>query len=233
MKKQLFFTCFILVFAHLMAQNFDLGNDWYKANPNRPFVKLSVGETGIYRVTSQDLQNTIFDPTANVNTLQLFHRGVQVPIFMVKNPANPTQLAYFDFLGEQNDGREDSLMYRDPMTGVHNPNLQPTKQVSIFSDTSAYFLTWGNGSAIPFNGFKSSNYTNSLPSFWYEVALIPHKSAQGIFSRGGGSIASLSGPTHFLNSDYITGEGWLLYNGDFGYADPVILDLPTKYESEK
>ena len=229
MKKITLFSLFACLLLTLTAQTFDLGNAWYTSNPNRPFVKLTTGQTGIYRVTLQDLQNTIFDVNANVNTLQLFHRGVQVPIFRIKNPANPAQLAYFDFLGEQNDGREDSIMYRDPYTGAHNPNLQPTKQVSFFSDSAAYFLTWGNGNALPFAGFQSANYVNPAPTFWYESALIPKISNLGTMSRGGGSISALSGLSHFLNSDYITGEGWILHNADFGTSSPRILNLPTKY----
>lgn len=229
MKKLFLLTSLCLMLLSVFAQTFDLGNTWYKNDPNRPFVKLSVGKTGIYRVTATDLQNTIFDANANVNSLQLFYRGIQVPIFIAKDPSNPNKLLYFDFLGEQNDGREDSLMYRDPITGVHNPNLQPSKQVSIFSDSSAYFLTWGSGSAYPFRGYKSATYVNPLPSFWYEVSLIPHINNNGVFSRGGGSIASLTGPYHFLNSDYITGEGWILSGGAFGGGSPITLNLPTKY----
>ncbi len=228
MKKLLLLASLCLLLASAFAQ-FDLGNTWYKSDPNRPFVKLSVGKTGIYRVTATDLQNSIYDANANVGSLQLFHRGAQVPIFIVKNPANPSTLLYFDFLGEQNDGREDSIMYRDPFTGVHNPDLQPTKQVSLFSDTAAYFLTWGSGSAYPFRGFKAVNYTNPLPSFWYEVSLIPRINNAGVISRGGGSINSLTGPVHFLNSDYITGEGFILSGGDFGSGGPLTLNLPTKY----
>lgn len=229
MKKTLLFGIFAVVMCSMIAQNFDLGNAWYSSNPNRPFVKLSTGQTGIYRVSLQDLQNTQFDANVNANSLQLFHRGVQVPIYIATNPANPTQLAYFDFLGEQNDGRDDSVMYRDPLTGAHNPNLQPTKQVSIFSDSAAYFLTWGNGNALPFSNFTSSNYTNPLPTFWYETAIIPHINNTGLMSRGGGSLASILVQNHFLNSDYITGEGWILVQGDFSAGSPRTFNLPTKY----
>lgn len=229
MKKLLLLASIFFLLTSAFAQTFELGNGWYKSDPNRPFVKLSTGKTGIYRVTATDLQNTVFDPNANVNTLQLFHRGVQVPMFIAKDPANPAKLLYFDFLGMQNDGREDSLMYRDPITGVHNPDLQPSKQASIFSDTAAYFLTWGGGSAYPFRGHKSTAYVNPLPSFWYEASLIPRITNTGVYSRGGGSIASLSGPIHFLNSDYITGEGWILSGGDFSNGSPVTLNLATKY----
>ena len=140
-----FFLILSLLPFSLFAQGFDYGNDWYKNNPDRTYIKLVVREDGLYRVSSLDLQNAGYDLTGvNPVTLKLYYRGQEVPIYISKSADG---LGYVEFFGERNNGQVDSLMYRDPYTGVHVPDLQPNKNLSLFTDESAYFLTWDNNAS--------------------------------------------------------------------------------------
>ena len=104
-------------------------NDWIGNNPH---LKLSIAETGIYRVTAAELSS--FDPLFVIipDRLQLFHRGEQVAINVVKNASN---LSYFEFYAEAIDGKSDTPLYPDPADQSHT-------YYNLFSDTTAYFLTY-------------------------------------------------------------------------------------------
>lgn len=208
-----------------LSQSFDYGNDWYKADPSRTYIKLTVTEDGIYRVTLQDLSNAGFDLSGvNADFLRVYYRGSEIPIYVSKSGSS---LGYFEFYGEHNDGAVDSIMYRDPVTGLHKPNLQPDDNFSIFTAESAYFLTWGN---LPSGARYFSNFdpTYSLYSpeqyIRYESRLdYEPESVKSEYIRGGGGQFD---SFYTLNSDYVTGEGYMS-NESFAFSDPVTVTVPT------
>ncbi|MBX7240155.1 MAG: hypothetical protein K1X92_00305 [Bacteroidia bacterium] len=241
--KKIFSVSGLLFLSQLLwAQSFDLGNQWYKNlinnNPNRLFVKMEVGSDGIYQVSKTDLLNAGHDlSTADARTLKIYYRGVEIPIYV--SPANSATFDFFEFIGKQNDGRVDSLMYRDPATGVVIPgqDLQPIKQMSIFSDTSAYFLTWepsvsGGIVGKRFTPVFSNNYTTPSATFLFDAAYIPTKTTgtgypQRRNSNGGSGSNSQYSDNHILNSDYTTGEGWI--GPDFSSSSYYTLNLKVPY----
>ena len=60
-KYSLLYILLLIPFYQILGQNFDYGNDWYKSDPNRQFVKIVVDEDGLYRTSSQDLLNEGYD----------------------------------------------------------------------------------------------------------------------------------------------------------------------------
>ncbi|MEM6265228.1 MAG: hypothetical protein AAGI38_22190, partial [Bacteroidota bacterium] len=155
MNKQLIIGLFLLLAGHfLSAQSFDYGNGWYKSNPDQTYIKFQVNEDGIYRVTRQDLLNSGFDLAGvEADILRLIYRGQEKAMYVAKD-ANG-ELNFLEFFGKRNDGKLDSLLYRDPVSGIHLYNddftgrrindLQPNKEFSLFTDTSTYYLTWKPG----------------------------------------------------------------------------------------
>ncbi|MCI4669930.1 MAG: C25 family cysteine peptidase [Bacteroidia bacterium] len=217
MKKYTILSILLLGIVSAFAQ-FDYGNDWYIPNAGKPFVKLIVEEDGIYRVSRTDLTSAGFD-ISNVgpSNLQLFYRGREVPIFVGTNAG---QISYVEFFGFANDGRLDSIMYRDPVTGVVKDDLQPSKEFSLFTDKSAYFLTYDSnpiGRRL-FNVFDPTygSYTAEA-SFTYETRKDYHPSnTESIYLPGGSGAFD----TFFtLNSDYVTGEGYV--GPGFSYNVPA------------
>ncbi|MEL6651190.1 MAG: C25 family cysteine peptidase, partial [Bacteroidota bacterium] len=225
MKKYFAITLLSFLLPLSAWAQFEYGNDWYKADPGRTFVKLSLTEDGIYRVSLQDLSNAGFDlSNVNPDNLHLYYRGQEVPIYVSKVGGN---LSYFEFYGTHNDGAIDSIMYRDPITGLHRPNLQPNDNFSLFSDESAYFLTWDNQPS-GFRYFSNFDPTYSLYQpeqyFRYESRLeyAPESSESEYIRGGGGQFDSF----YTLNSDYVTGEGYMR-KGNFAFSDPITLTVPT------
>lgn len=125
----------LLLSGPVGAQSQPLGNEWI--NDGQTYLKIPVVQPGLYRITSAELQRaglptTTVDPTS----IQLFHRGIEQAIYVAgesDNRIDPTD--FLEFYGRGNDGAPDSLLYRPHST-------QPHAYYSLFSDTTAYFLTW-------------------------------------------------------------------------------------------
>lgn len=116
----------------LNAQNW-FGNEWI--NPGARYLKLSVNQTGLYRLNVEDIRNAdaSFLQTNPANW-QLFCRGKEVSIRIVGQQDGVFgDQDYVEFYGESNDGSQDSLLYR--------PQKQLHPYQTLFSDKSAYFLT--------------------------------------------------------------------------------------------
>lgn len=205
---------------------FDYGNDWYQ--PSQDYVKFRVNEDGIYRVTSAELISAgfpvgSFDP----NNLHLMYRGEEIHIHVDAPSGN---LNYIEFYGKRNDGRIDSTMYREPYSGLHAGDIQPYIEQSLFTDTTAYFLTFDASPGLRYAPFNDQNYGNYTPEPWFRYELYDefHPNLAGATSNwnhGGGSQYDIF---HILNSFYITGEGYV--GQAFGFTtSPYSRILQTPY----
>ncbi|HHG84549.1 MAG TPA: hypothetical protein ENJ82_07360, partial [Bacteroidetes bacterium] len=196
-------------------------NEWYQFNQN--YIKLLVSEDGLYRVSLADLSSAGVQNLATLNPdrLQIFYRGQEVPAYVTKNGGS---LNYFEFLGRKNDGGIDSLMYRRPYTPfAFDPEEQPNRFSSFFTDTSAYFITWDDMSTQRYTGISPNNFSahTALPFYRYKVVT----EYQTNYFAGGGGKAEVA---HILNPDYITGEGFIGKEFETGdLIDVVAVYVPT------
>ena len=136
-------------------------------NYRQTYYKIPVVETGLYRVSATDLQRAGV-PVEQLKpvSLQLFHRGVEQPIFVAGEADGRFDADdYLEFQGRGNDGVPDSLLYQPQ-------NAQPHPFYSLFSDTTAYFLTWRldgkPGKRITFNTDTTSAGLTPEPYRWAE-----------------------------------------------------------------
>lgn len=133
------------------AQSAPPGNEWI--NHRQTYYKIPVAQAGLYRVTFTELQRAgVPVDTINPTTLQLFHRGTEQTIVVAGEADRRFDMGdYLEFYGQGNDGLADSLLYR-PATA------QPHPYYSLFSDTTAYFLTWRPDSKP---GKRMATYTDT------------------------------------------------------------------------
>lgn len=189
-------------------------NSWIQFG--QEYYKVRVGATGIHRLTYADLQaagvpvNTI-DP----RRINLFHRGTEQAITVTGQ-----QDAVFDpgdvieFYGRKNDGALDADLY-DP------PSAQPHAYYNLFSDTTAYFLTWN---PLPVPGKRMENFfevnSGSLPA---ETAQ-DHESLR-VFTTEFSSVAEPQ-PTRFSKGEAWTGPSICTVSGGCtGQQDFLIENL--------
>lgn len=218
-----------LVTGNLAAQQgaggFDYGNAWYDAA--NPHVKLRLWEDGIYRVTAADLAANGFSTNGvDPDNLHLYYRGREQYIYVRQSGGN---LDFIEFYGRRNDGRVDSLMYRNPYTALHNPDEQPNIHTSLFSDTSAYFLTYDASPGLRYQDFNQTNYSAYSPTqqFRYEAFHEFHPNLQNADASWNNAGGASYDPFHLLNSYWITGEGYV--GRGFAWNVRMALNVPTPH----
>ncbi|MBX2915687.1 MAG: hypothetical protein KF856_10500 [Cyclobacteriaceae bacterium] len=126
--------CFTLLVApFLVAAQYS--NSWVV--PGQQYYRIPVANKGVYRLTHNDLQNAGV-PVGSIDPrqLQIFHRGVEQAIVVAgQDDAVFNASDYIEFFGRANDGTLDKDLYKPA-------NLQPHNYYNLYSDTTAYFLTW-------------------------------------------------------------------------------------------
>lgn len=209
------------------AGGFEYGNDWY--NPTNSYIKLKVWEDGIYRVTASDLTANGFSLNGvDPENLHLLFRGEEQYIYVEETGGN---VDFIEFYGKRNDAGVDSIMYRNPNSGLHGTDLVPNHHLSAFSDTASYFLTFDNSAGLRYQPFLATNYSAYSPEtfFRYESYHEFHPSTGGsnvAWNKAGGAQYD---PFHILNSYWVTAEGYV--GTGFSRGSRIGINIPTPYSA--
>ncbi|MCC6570941.1 MAG: hypothetical protein IT274_04895, partial [Chitinophagales bacterium] len=195
MIKKLITVCCLLS-AFYLAQAQPYGNEWI--DYSKTYYKFKIGTNGLYRISFNTLLSAGIPSSQLRGTdFKMFRNGREVPLYVTTN--NQFSAAdYIEFYGERNDGRPDSLLYKDP-------NDQPDRSLSLFSDTATYFLTLDPFS-INARIQQQINDLNGAPApeeYCYNTILYRNYGA-GIFT---GFPISPFFPQLF-SSDFSIGEGF-------------------------
>jgi hypothetical protein len=172
------------------------GNEWI--DYSLIYLRIPVVKTGFYKITARELTGFGFPADSLfANSIKMYRHGSELPIEVNgdKNGLLGSEGSIL-FFGKKNDGAGDSMLY------VH-PKAMPHPYYSLYSDTTAYFLTWQN------NGIagKRINYESTTDSnaFHFEESLLLFNShyMPGRFYPSGSNFENGSVLTAY---DY--GEGW-------------------------
>lgn len=195
-------------------------NEWYQSGQD--YIKLRLAKDGFYRVSLNDLSNAgVNVSTLNPSDVQIFYRGQEIPLRMV---TNGSQLDYFEFLGLRNDGRLDSMIYRTVNPPFRSdPTQQTNRFSSLFTDTTAYFVTWNGGVAVPnrVSTISPNNYSSYNAEPWYRYRSLQEH--PDFYFPGGGSN---NNAYHVLNPDYVSGEGFIGKGFEIGGYEEYSLSTP-------
>jgi hypothetical protein len=153
-----------MVMAFPLTSQAQTSNSWI--NFNQSYYKIPVSRDGIYRLSYANLQSAGF-PVASVDPrfIQLFHRGQEQAVYIKGQGDGKFNTSdYLEFYGQKNDGTLDSSLYKQP-------SLQPHKYYNLYSDTSAYFLTY---TSAPPRGLRMDSVQfvniNNLPAETFQYA---------------------------------------------------------------
>ena len=147
-----------IVLAGAAPLHAQFSNEWI--NFGQTYYKIPVTANGIHKITYADLQAAgvpvgAIDP----RRINLFHRGTEQAIFVQGQSDavfDPTD--FVEFYGKRNDGTLDADIYKPA-------SAQPHSLYNLYSDTTAYFLTWN---PLPVLGKRMDSFfelnTSSLPS---------------------------------------------------------------------
>ncbi len=128
-------------------------NSWI--NYSQSYYKIKIAQDGLYRLAGSTMQSAgVPLSTIDGNKYRMFYKGQEIPIYVsTTGPLSSTD--FIEFWAYKNDGALDAQVY-------NNPLHQANDKLSIFSDTSAYFLTWS--SAISPNQYLvTNNVLTNLP----------------------------------------------------------------------
>lgn len=200
--KKVFLVLFYLLSFQLFAQPF--GNEWI--NYNQKYFKIKVVNKGVYRIYYNALvQPAIemgFNDLSSVNPrkFQMFHNGVEIPIYVSGEADGIFNINDFiEFYGMPNDGSLDKELY-------NSPNDQPQSSLSLYTDTSAYFLTFLSN-ASPNNGMRMTTFSfndyNSLPALDYCLS----EQKLNFYNHYNEGKSFLIGSDESKNPEYVQAEG--------------------------
>lgn len=161
MKKTItLITAFLFTVSFASAQMWNgvdtlYGNEWIEYDQSH--FKIMIAKDGIHRISYQALVDQGVPVSSfQGNELRLFYMGEEQPIYT--STANSFgSNDFIEFYGVKNRGDLDEYLFPNPQLEMANP------EYSLFSDSSAYFLTWRDTpSTVRFNNI--SNDLNSAPS---------------------------------------------------------------------
>jgi flagellar hook assembly protein FlgD len=116
------------------AQSGPYGNEWIVAG--QPYYKIKVWRDGIHRLDYNYLRSLNATGVAPTQ-FQLWRRGKEVAVYQGGNAATLDATSYLEFYGQRNDGALDRDYYKNPAEQAH-------QYYSLYTDTAAYFITWGS-----------------------------------------------------------------------------------------
>jgi len=191
------------------------GNEWI--NYDQEYFKISVAEDGFYKIDYQELSNAgVFSGTTIPQgaNFQLFNMGKEVPIY-VNDQGTFGNGDFLEFYGKKNRGQMDEHIF---MEKAYHTN----PEYSIFTDTSAYFLTW-NTSTSNLHYAETPNDLNSLPAsetyFMHEEV----KMYKNVWFAG-----KQYGGTSSVSCAFDIGEGWA---GPWKTSQTINFSTPGFYSS--
>lgn len=197
-KHLFFFSVFILSFA--VSTKAQYANAWI--NYSQQHYKIKVAQDGMYRVDYNALVGAGI-PVGSIqgNTFQLFSRGASVPLY-VSTSGTFSSTDYIQFYGLKNDGSTEKVIYNDP-------NHQANDKLSLFNDTSAYFLTWSTNPNPDIIVDQPNVITSGVaaePFCWYTSTLV-YGGARGANNliRGQPEIQG----QQVWDSDFSNAEGYI------------------------
>lgn len=171
--------------------------DWYV--PGQPYLKLATHKDGVHRFTGADIAAAGVSLLGiNPNTLRLIFKGNDVPLYLSgASDGNIDGTDTLEFLGSVNRGSPQPVI--NDITGQQIGTV--TDYTDLYTDTTAYWLTWGGASGRRF-GTQSAAPANTTPysSFTYTL----HVETDTLYYVGNGETGD-----GYLLTEQMPGEGWL------------------------
>ncbi|RZL00164.1 MAG: hypothetical protein EOO62_24175, partial [Hymenobacter sp.] len=116
------------------AQSGAYGNEWIVQG--QPYYKIKIWKDGLYRLDQAYLARMGAGAVAPTQ-LQVWRRGKEVAVYQGGNSATLDNSTFIEFYGQRNDGALDTEFYKNRLD-------QANRFYSFYTDTAAYFVTWGS-----------------------------------------------------------------------------------------
>ena len=177
------------VLLTVMDNPSDSTRDWFETG--RTYYRINIASDGWYRVTTADLAaagaNT---STIDVSSLRVYGKGIEIPIVV----------------------RPDTTV---EFYAIHN--YGDSTFVDTFTDTSAYFLTWGGSPGLRFA-------STPQPGGTIGATVISTKVTRHFEQNGGYYYGATDAEAS--SNDVVPGEGWAWGDPSQWFFPNTTLDFP-------
>lgn len=180
--------------------------------PGQTYIRMKVWIDGIYRATPTQLASAGYPGNIPINEIKVFYRGGEQMIHLEDVNANSIFDGndFIEFFGARNDGGDDAEFYKNPQTNQYDLTRQPNQYMSLFSDTSVYFLTWSPSQGKRFTPFFLNNYSAYSQEPFFRTYTHLNLNLSNWVAGGPGAAEA-------ENSEFVTGEGYYdLFPVQFG-----------------
>ncbi len=123
----------LFLFGGIAAEGQTYGNEWI--DYSKTYYKFRIAQEGIYRIPTANLLAAGIPAFITGNQFVLYRNGQEVPLYVTTTGAMGAN-DYLEFYGKGPDGTLDKDLYA-------NPNWHINDNVSLFTDTATYFLSYG------------------------------------------------------------------------------------------
>lgn len=187
----------ILVLLCLKAEALSQSYNWII--PNKAYLKLSVVDDAMYRITRTDFTGAgVNTTTIDPRTVRVFNRGQEIPIhFEGQSDGVFDASDYFDFYGMRNTGGPTKYFNQDNQ-------LIYTKDeyYNLYSDTNVYWVEWGVATGQRFTNPAFSTTDDYQPDYYWDKIQCERDRVYTMGERIDGNDFR-----NFSNENF-QGEGW-------------------------
>ncbi|MBI9073498.1 MAG: hypothetical protein JEY94_17985 [Melioribacteraceae bacterium] len=174
-------------------------SDWIEWGND--YLKITVGEDGIYRISKADLiNNGVSVSSINPKSFKLFSRGKENLIFV--NGEEDNSFDDFDFIEFYGSKNYDSTDHRI-LNGVGE---QAYEYLNRYSDSTVYWLTWGTEEGKRFSENMITDATDTLD---YYTEIIHQETDRFLDNKETSLLAQ-------ENTEWLEKETWIYGNHNVG-----------------
>lgn len=198
--KRIIFSAYLFLIL-LSTDSYSQTYNWI--TPNKNYLKLSVVEDAVYRITRTDFTNAgITTSSIDPRTIKVYNKGAEIPIYFQGDSDGVFDATdYLDFYGKRNYGG---------LTKYYNVDnvVMYTKDeyYNNYSDTNVYWIGW-DGS----NGTRFTDLNNTSTELYGSDISIDkiHFEKDKVYSQGERADGN---DFRYFNNELFLGEGWYWSN---------------------
>ncbi len=211
-----FLICITFIFLLPDLSYAQFGNGWI--NFSQTYYKIPVIRDGVYRLSKESLDAAGITGI-NPKQIQIFHRGVEHAIYIEGENDNSLDAGDFiEFYGKKNDGTLDSGLYKIATRQVN-------KYYNLYSDTTAYFLTWTlDGTLGKRMDIVNAPVAGSFAPYHWKEELIVYSDEYSI-----GQNYPIPSNEDIYQSEFDNGEGWVSTRISSGQSRNITVPISNVY----
>lgn len=182
------------------------GNEWIDFSHTDRYFKIEIAEDGLYRIPKSLIPANAEGIEAR--KFKLMHLGEEVPM-MASTEGMLSDNDYLQFYGLKNRSELDQFLFSEGQE-LLNP------EYSLFTDTTAYFLTWSDTE----DGLRFSEVDNDLTDLPAPEAYFTFTEKQ-VETANANKMAFKAGGVTLQKSYYDSGEGFgkrFNHNQDYSHT---------------